>query len=68
MTVRQIADDLADRIRRGQYASGDKLPSIPELAALYDVSESSGARVYLLLQERGVAVGRQGKGVYVAEA
>lgn len=69
MTAREIADDLAERIRKRErgYGPGDKLPTGPELAELYDISLSSAHRVYLILKERGVAVGRQGKGIYVAE-
>lgn len=66
MTAREIADDIAERIRKREYEPGAKLPTGPELADLYDVSVSSAARVYLILKERGLVVGRQGKGVYVA--
>lgn len=67
LSTSAIADDLTERVRRGEYEPGSKLPTGPELAALYDISVSGAARVYLILKERGVAVGRQGKGVYVAE-
>jgi GntR family transcriptional regulator len=66
LSTSEIAADLTERIRRGEYEPGSKLPSGPELASLYDISISGAARVYLILKERGVAVGRQGKGVYVA--
>lgn len=66
MSTAQIADDLTARIRSGEYQPGQKLPSGPELADLYDVSISSAARVYLILKERGLIVGVQGKGLYVA--
>jgi DNA-binding GntR family transcriptional regulator len=68
MTAQQIAQDIADRIAKGEYPRGSKLPTGPELATLYDVSVSTAARVYLILKERRIAVGRQGKGVYVAES
>jgi GntR family transcriptional regulator len=68
MSAVQIADDIAERIRRGEYPPATKLPSGPELADLYDTSLSTAHRVFLILRERGVVVGRQGKGVYVNEA
>jgi GntR family transcriptional regulator len=67
LSTSEIAADLTERIRKGEYEPGSKLPSGPELAALYDVSLSGAARVYLILKERGVVVGRQGKGIYVAQ-
>ncbi|GAA1821415.1 winged helix-turn-helix transcriptional regulator [Planosporangium flavigriseum] len=66
-TARQMADDIAERIRRGEYSPGTKLPPARELADLYAVSLSTAQRVQLILKERGLVVGRQGDGVYVAE-
>jgi DNA-binding GntR family transcriptional regulator len=66
MTGAEVAADLTDRIRRGDYKPGDKLPYARELAEMYDISVATAQRVYSLLQERGIVVGRQGKGVYVA--
>jgi DNA-binding GntR family transcriptional regulator len=44
-----------------------KLSPARELAELYGVSLSTAQRVQLILKERGLIVGRQGDGVYVAE-
>ncbi|MGC9669037.1 winged helix-turn-helix domain-containing protein [Planosporangium sp. 12N6] len=62
-----MADDIAERIRLGEYPPGTKLPPARELADLYGVSLSTAQRVQLILKERGLTVGRQGDGVYVAE-
>jgi GntR family transcriptional regulator len=67
-TAREIADDIADRITSGEYPAGSKLPPARELADLYGVSLSTAQRVQLLLKERGLAIGRQGDAVYVAES
>lgn len=67
MTYRQIADDLADRIRAGEYPPGSKLPTLRELAELYDVSFSSIQRSVGLLVDRGVVRGEMGRGLFVAE-
>jgi GntR family transcriptional regulator len=65
LTFRQIADDLEDRIRVGDYPVGARLPSYPELAELYSVSRATIALAVALLKDRGVAVGHSGLGVYV---
>jgi GntR family transcriptional regulator len=66
LTYRQVADDLASRIQRGEYKSGDPIPSYRELADLYSVSVSTASRAVALLRDRGVVVGHPGRGVYVA--
>jgi len=67
MSSRQIADDLSDRIRAGEYPAGSRLPTLRELAALYSVSVSTIQRALELTRDRGLTVGRAGSGVYVAE-
>jgi GntR family transcriptional regulator len=66
-TTREIAEDITDRIRGGEYPPGTKLPPAREVAGLYGVSMATAQRVMLILKERGVVVGRQGDAVYVAE-
>jgi GntR family transcriptional regulator len=68
MTTDEIVDDLADRIKRGQYPPGTKLPTYAELAELYDVSVATIGFVVTRLKDRGLVIGRQGRGVYVAES
>lgn len=68
MTYREIADDLDARIRRGEYAPGTRLPTVPELCGLYDVSESTMTRVLAILRDRGLVTTVQGRGVYVTPA
>lgn len=41
LTYAQIADDLVDRIARGEYPPGTRLPSYTQLAELYDVSSTA---------------------------
>lgn len=65
LTYRQIADDLAERIRRGEYPPGAQLPSYTELAALYSVSLTTAARAYGLLRDRGTVEGSPGRGMFV---
>lgn len=66
MTYVQIADDLADRIARGEYQPHEQLPSYAELGQIYSVSVSTAQRAVGLLRDRGVVYGWPGKGVFVA--
>lgn len=66
-TYRDIADDMADRIKLGEYGHpGSELPSYRELADIYSVSVSTAQRAVVLLQDRGLVVGQQGVALYVA--
>jgi DNA-binding GntR family transcriptional regulator len=65
MSYRQIADDLADRIARGEYTPGQRLPKYHELADIYSVSRATASRAYSLLIDRGTVNGSPGRGVYV---
>lgn len=63
----RIAQDIRDKIASGQYAPGDKLPSLRELIAHYGVSAEPVRSALLILQAEGLVEGHQGKGVYVTE-
>ncbi|MDG4796236.1 winged helix-turn-helix domain-containing protein [Micromonospora sp. WMMD1082] len=65
MTFAQIADDLAARIRSGEYPPHTKLPSNRELADLYSVSMGTMGKVHVVLRERGLTYGIPGAGVFV---
>lgn len=67
MNAEQIARDLTDRIRAGEYGEpGSQLPTYAALATLYSVSDSTITKVIGLLRERGVVVGVPGRGTFVA--
>lgn len=66
MSYTEIAEDIADRIRRGQYKPGDRLPRTHELAEMYSVSDTTAYRAVSLLRFNGVVIGSQGRGVFVA--
>lgn len=67
MSYRGIADDVAERITRGEFSAGQALPSYNALALEYGVSYATAARAYGLLRDRGVIIGAVGRGVFVAE-
>ncbi|MEV1111581.1 winged helix-turn-helix domain-containing protein [Micromonospora sp. NPDC049751] len=64
---REVAEDLAARITSGEYAPGERLPTYNELSALYDVSVTTVQRAVIVLQTRGLVIGLQGRGLWVAE-
>lgn len=67
MSSEDIARDLAERIRAGEYPPGSQLPPYRVLAELYNVGMTTIARVMVILRERGVVVGVPGRGVFVPE-
>lgn len=63
----QIADQVTAKVMAGDWAAGQPLPSIRELAAASRVSVITVRRAYEELERAGVIVTRQGKGSVVAE-
>lgn len=60
-------DEVVRRITAGEYAPGEKLPPIRELAADLKVGQSTLKSALVLLQRDGWTRGQQGDGVYVAD-
>lgn len=60
-----VIDHITDGIKAGRYAPGSKLPTIVELAELTGASQTAVKTALLILRERGVVRGQQGKGTYV---
>ena len=67
MSSDQIFEDLADRIRMGEYAPGEELPTYIELATLYGVGRTTISVVLKRLKDAGLVIGVRGRGVFVAE-
>jgi GntR family transcriptional regulator len=62
---RQIADTLRTRIRRGDWAPGERLPSIPALAQTFGVAKQTVQRTIDQLRIEGLLITRPGSGTYV---
>jgi GntR family transcriptional regulator len=60
-----IAEELRGRIVSGEFAPGDRLPSVAELGRAHGVSPSVGARAYSVLVDDGLVISRHGAGHYV---
>src|SRR5262245_30843291 len=62
----QIIEQIKQRIAMGDWARGEEIPSIRQLAVALHVSVITVKRAYLELEREGVIVTRQGKGSTVA--
>lgn len=62
---RQIAQQLKDRIARGLYASGARIPTEPELSELFGVSRITARHAVEHLVREGLVLRKQGKGTFV---
>ncbi len=63
----QIIQLIYTKILRGEYKSGEKLPSVIEAAMTFKVNHNTIARVYSEIVRAGVGVTRRGEGTYVTE-
>jgi GntR family transcriptional regulator len=62
---RQIAAQLRARIRRGDWAPGERLPSIPAIAQMFGVAKQTVQRTIDQLRVEGLLITKPGSGTYV---
>src|SRR6266516_2293171 len=62
---RQVANQLRDAIRSGQYGPGDQLPSESDLIEHYQLSRPTIRRAMAVLATEGVVVVEHGRGAFV---
>ncbi|MCC5809050.1 MAG: PLP-dependent aminotransferase family protein [Ectothiorhodospiraceae bacterium] len=63
----QLGQELADRIERGIYRPGDRLPGVRVLSRQLDVSVSTAVAAYRWLEDVGYVEARQRSGMYVRQ-
>jgi len=63
-----VAEDLRDRIERGEWKVGEKLPSEHELAAHYEVSRATVRTALMALDGRGLTTTIHGLGTFATAA
>ncbi|MGI5397854.1 GntR family transcriptional regulator [Streptomyces sp. CA-251251] len=56
----ELAGALADAIRRGEYAPGDRFPTVVELAKAHAVAPNTASRAVQVLKEQGLLSGKAG--------
>src|ERR671912_2245948 len=62
---RQIAGHLKERVRRGDWAPGERLPSIPAIAESFGVAKQTVQRAIDQLRVEGVLITKPGSGTFV---
>ena len=62
----QIAERISDEILLGHYATGARIPSVREYAALVEVNVNTVMRSYEFLQTQGIIFNKRGIGFFVA--
>jgi DNA-binding transcriptional regulator YhcF (GntR family) len=63
----QIVDNLCRQILEGQLQSGDRVSSVRDLAAEFEVNHNTVMRAYANLQEAGIFDNKRGIGFFVSE-
>ena len=64
----RIADQLAERITRGEFLPGNKLPNELELSERLSVSRTTLREALRILSTRGLVEARRGIGTFVTES
>lgn len=65
---RQMADELGESIRRGEFRPRSKLPSERELVHRYGTAPQTVRQAIAQLKAEGLVVGMPGRGTYVRES
>lgn len=62
----QISRWICDKILRGEWPGGGRIPSVRELGALLEVNPNTVMRTYERLQGGGIIYNRRGIGYFVS--
>jgi GntR family transcriptional regulator len=63
----QIADLACENVLSGAWKTGDRVPSVRELAGEIEVNPNTVVRTYAYLQDQGIIQNQRGLGYYVAD-
>ena len=63
----QIADQIRERILRGEWKAGERIPSIRELAVELGVNPNTVTRSYQKLVDRELISNQRGRGYFVSD-
>lgn len=63
----QIADNLCHQVLEGQLKPGDRVPSVRDLAAEFEVNRNTVMRTYSILEESGIFDNKRGIGFFISE-
>ncbi len=62
---RQLYEQIAEQIRTGHLARGERLPATRELAGLLGLNRTTVSAAYELLESEGLIAGQVGRGSFV---
>ena len=62
----QIADQIRERVVKGDWRGGERIPSIRELAVELGVNPNTVTRSYRSLLARGIIANQRGRGYFVS--
>ena len=62
----QLSEQMLGALARGEVASGDRLPSVRDVAAALALNPNTVNRAYAELERIGVVETRRGRGTFVA--
>ncbi|WP_299825917.1 GntR family transcriptional regulator [uncultured Pontibacter sp.] len=63
----QIANRFFENILRKDWAAGDKIPSIRDMAVEFEVNPNTTMRTFNYLQDKGVIYNKRGVGYFLAD-
>lgn len=63
----QIANRFFENILRKVWTSGDKIPSIRDMAIEFEVNPNTTMRTFNYLQDKGVIYNKRGVGYFLAD-
>ncbi|QCR23833.1 GntR family transcriptional regulator [Pontibacter sp. SGAir0037] len=63
----QIADRFFENILQKKWDSGDKIPSIRDMAVEFEVNPNTTMRTFNYLQDKGIIYNKRGIGYFLAE-
>lgn len=64
----QVVSEIRSQIASGLWQPGQRLPSFAEMRARFGVSPATIDRIYAVLEQEGLVVRQQGRGIFVAQA
>ncbi len=63
----QIVDHFCDQILKEEWKSGDRIPSVREIAVLMEVNPNTAIRAFHDLQEKEILHNQRGVGYFVSD-
>lgn len=63
----QIADNICHRILEGKLIPGERVPSVRDLAAEFEVNRNTLLRTYSILENSGIITNKRGIGFFVSD-